>query len=97
MTALDIAKHLFQTGLYREFGLSVTVDFSLKEGMVDVCMMRQTVLDEFMSDYKGEPLWTDAIITLSPKILSDPDALCGAYAEANTLIQKALKRGRVFS
>ena len=96
MTAMNIAKHLFQTGLKEEFKLPVIVDFNLKEGAVDVCMMRQTTLDEFYGEEIGEPLWTEVIITLSPKIMSDPDALFGAYTDAREQIRKALEKGRVW-
>ena len=47
MKSKDIAKHLFQIGLHKEFGLTVIVNFTLNEKHVDISMMRQTTLDEF--------------------------------------------------
>ena len=101
MKSKDIAKHLFQIGLHKEFGLTVIVNFTLNEKHVDISMMRQTTLDEFGDEnlpaLMGEfdPIWTEAIINLSPKILWTTESLIAAYEEAHSIIKKALRRGRV--
>jgi hypothetical protein len=101
MKSKDIAKHLFQIGLHKEFGLAVIVNFTLNERHVDVSMMRQTTLDEFGDENlpalmgKFDPMWTDAIINLSPKILWSTESLIAAYEKAHGIIKEALKRGKV--
>ena len=42
-----------------------------------------------------DPIWTEAIINLSPKILWTTESLIAAYEEAHSIIKKALRRGRV--
>ena len=94
LQALNTAKHLFQTALQTEFSLPVSVEFGLILEEIDVYMMRQTTLDEFVDHSSVEPLWTDAVITLSPKILTDADTLHRAYVIAHDTIQENLKKGR---
>ena len=48
MNILDVAKHLIQTALTEQFRLPVAVNFTLKEGLMDVTMMRKSTLSEFM-------------------------------------------------
>ena len=91
-----ITKHMFQNGLTCEFSIPVTVEFGLIEECVDVSIMRQTTLSEFMEKKEVEPLWTDVVITLSPKVLKDADILHDAYATARATIKSTLKKGRVF-
>ena len=101
MKTKDIAKHLFQIGLHKEFGLGVIVDFTLNEKHVDVTLMRQTTLDEFGDENlpalmgKFDPIWTEAIINLSPKVIWTTENLIAAYEEAHDIIKEALRRGRV--
>lgn len=91
-----IAKHMFQNGLTCEFSIPVTVEFGLIEDCVDVSIMRQTTLSEFMEMKQGELLWTDVMITLSPAALKDIDALHDAYSTARATIKSTLSKGRVF-
>jgi hypothetical protein len=97
MNILDVAKHLMQTALTEQFRLPVAVNFTLKEGLMDVTMMRQSTLSEFMFEEMEAPLWTDAIVNLSPRVVSDPDTLAGVYRGIYDEIEKALSRGRVWN
>ncbi len=98
MNVLDVARHLFQSALTRGFGLPVSVNFTLKEGFMDVTMMRQSTLDEFMQEYEStsEPLWTDVIVNLSPRILADPTTLIEVYHSVYGEIESAISRGRIW-
>lgn len=103
MKSKDIVKYLFQIGLHKEFGLTVIVNFTLNEKHVDVTLMRQTTLEEFGDESEGlpalmskfNPIWTEAIINLSPKVLWSVENLIAAYEEAHDIIKEALRRGRV--
>jgi len=97
MNMLDVAKHLMQTALTEQFRLPVAVNFTLKEGLMDVTMMRQSTLSEFMFEEMEEPLWTDAIVNLSPRVVSDPDTLANTYRGVYDEINAALSRGRVWN
>ena len=97
MNILDVAKHLIQISLTERFRLPVSVNFTLKEGLKDVTMMRQTTLSEFIFEEIEEPLWTDVIVNLSPHIVADPDTLCNAYMEIHNEIEEAVARGRIWN
>ena len=99
MKSNDVAKHLFQTALSKEFGIAVIVNFTLNERTVDVIMAKQRSLADYEGDSPLEPdeLWTEAIVNLSPKILWSTEALIDAYDKAHAVIKDALQRGRVWS
>ena len=92
-----ITKHMFQNGLAHEFSIPVTVEFGLIGKPVDVTIMRQSILPEFTEMKDTEPLWTDVIITLSPKVMMDVEVLHDAYVSARTTIKGALTTGSVFA
>ena len=97
MNILDVAKHLIQTALTEQLRLPVAVNFTLKEGLMDVTMMRQSTLSEFMFEEMEAPLWTDAIVNLSPRVLSDPNTLTSVYRNVSNEINTAIARGRVWN
>lgn len=97
MNILDVAKHLIQVALTEQFRLPVSVNFTLKEGLMDVTMMRQSTLSEFMFEEMEAPLWTDVIVNLSPRILSDPDTLTSIYRSVYAEVSTAISRGRVWN
>ena len=97
MNILDVAKHLIQVALTEQFRLPVSVNFTLKEGLMDVTMMRQSTLSEFMFEEMEAPLWTDVIVNLSPRILSDPDTLTSIYRSVYEEVAAAISRGRVWN
>jgi len=97
MNILDVAKHLIQVALTEQFRLPVSVNFTLKEGLMDVTMMRQSTLSEFMFEERDAPLWTDVIVNLSPRILSDPDTLTSIYRSVYEEVATAISRGRVWN
>jgi|TARA_R100000458_G_C8266681_1_gene241670 hypothetical protein len=97
MNILDVAKHLIQVALTEQFRLPVSVNFTLKEGLMDVTMMRQSTLSEFMFEEMEAPLWTDVIVNLSPRILSDPDTLTSIYRSVYAEVATAISRGRVWN
>ena len=98
MKSNDVAKHLFQTALSKEFGITVIANFTLNEGTVDVLMAKQRSLADYQGDGPSpDELWTEAIVNLSPKILWSTEALIDAYDKAHAVIKDALKRGRVWS
>ncbi len=97
MNILDVAKHLIQVALTEQFRLPVSVNFTLKEGLMDVTMIRQSTLSEFMFEEMEAPLWTDVIVNLSPRILSDPDTLTSIYRSVYEEVATAISRGRVWN
>ena len=97
MNILDVAKHLIQVALTEQFRLPVSVNFTLKEGLMDVTMMRQSTLSEFMFEEMEAPLWTAVIVNLSPRILSDPDTLTSIYRSVYEEVAAAISRGRVWN